>query len=318
MDGGNEAGVAPAALRFIEAVEVWTPGDDGKLALSSGIYGGLTAFAEASRGVKFAKGEGLPGLAWTAARPVVVNPIKGSGFVRVEAAAEAGLTCAIAIPTFAGQKLTGVLVLLCAEDPVRSGAVEIWAEDREAKGVLGLEAGYYGAAKAFEKVSRDTRFARGKGLPGGAWASESAMLLRDLGGSFRFVRAEAAGEAGLTTGLGMPLELPSGESVAITLLSAAAAPIAGRFEIWDNAGGSGPQGKDMVLVDGLCDTHGALWGQPRRVSPWQGPVGRVAATGAPLALGPNEAAGLPGGWSSAVAFPIHRKGRLAQVAAWYF
>ncbi|MGG7565417.1 GAF domain-containing protein [Rhodovulum sp. DZ06] len=318
MDDANAPADA-AALRFIEAVEVWIPSPDGdKLILASADYGRLTAFGDASRNVSFARGEGLPGRAWAEARPVLINPLAGSGFVRIEAAAEAGLTCALAVPFFAGQALKGVAVLLCAEDEARSGAVEIWAEDKAAPGVLALSDGYYGAAKAFEAVSRAARFARGKGLPGGAWAAQAAMLLRDLGGSFRFVRAEAAGEAGLTTGLGIPLELPGGETLALALLSAKSAPIAGRFEIWDAAGGSGKDGRDMILVDGVCDRRGPLWGQPRRAAPWQGPIGRVAATGAPVAVGGPEAAGLPAGWASCVALPIHRKGRLAQVAAWYF
>ena len=34
-----------------------------------------------------------------------------------------------------------------------------------------------------------------------------------------------------------------------------------------------------TLVDGLCDREGPLWGKDRKLAAWQGPVGRVLATG---------------------------------------
>lgn len=314
MDGAEHG-----ALRFIEAVEVWTPDESGaRLTLASGIYGGLSAFAETAQSASFAKGEGLPGRAWAEGRPVLIDPLEGSGFVRIEAAAKAGLTCAAAIPVFDEHALKGVLVMLCARDETRTGAVEIWSLDTETPGALSLEAGFYGAADAFADVSRKTRFGRGVGLPGGVWAARAAMLLRNLSGSSRFVRAEAAQEAGLVTGLGMPLDTPEGETVAVTLLSSRAAPIAGRFEIWEAIGGAGPDARDMILTDGLCEREGPLWGKPKRVKAWSGPIGRVAATGVPIALGAGEAAGLPAGWTAVAALPIHRDGRLVQIAAWYF
>ena len=310
---------APAAMRtFIEVTEVWTPDEaTGKLTLASGVYGDLQGFAEASGETSFAKGEGLPGKAWAEGRPVVLNGFRGSYFKRTEAAEAAGLTAAVAIPVFAGEALKGVIVQLCAGDGERIGAIEIWHEIKDQPGVLELFDGYYGAAEHFEWISKRTQFPRGQGLPGGCWASGAAMLLRDLGGSFRFIRAESAGKAGLTTGLGMPVETPAGLYV-MTLLSARATPLARRFELWDAVGGSGKDGGDFALVDGLCENEGPLWGSGRRISPWQGPVGRVAATAAPLALGDAEAAGLPEGCRAVTAMPIHRQGRLAQIAAWYF
>lgn len=316
MDDMIDTAAATAPRSFIEVAEVWAldKGAD-RLTLAGGIYGGLSDFAAASHEASFAKGEGLPGKAWDTGRPVFFKDLTDGAFLRAAQAAAAGLTCAVAIPIFADGALTGVLTLLCAEDDARSGAIEIWAENA---GILTLEDGYYGAAKDFEAVSRATSFARGKGLPGGAWASRASILLRDLGGSFRFIRADSASKAGLTTGLGMPIETAEGDTVVLTLLSATAAPIAGRFELWDAVGGSGPDARDMVLVDGICAREGVLWATPKRVKAWTGPIGRVAATGVPIALGRAEAAGLPAGYGAAVAIPIHRAGRLAQVAAWYF
>lgn len=304
---------------FIEVVEVWKPdAATGRLTLASGVFGEREAFAEAALATTFEKGEGLPGKAWEIGRPVVLNGFQGSYFKRIEAAAESGLTTAVAIPSFKGGALMGVLALFCSDLDARIGAIEVWREDKAQDGVLRLEDGYYGAAEHFEWVSRRTQFPRGQGLPGGVWASGSAMLFRDLGSSYRFVRAESAGAAGLTTGLGLPIEGPDGERVVVTLLSARGTPIARRFELWDAIGGSGPDAGGFSISDGVCEREGALWETERKTAPWQGPVGQVAGTGAPFAQGGGKAVGLPADYRSVVATPLYRSRQMAQIAAWYF
>ena len=181
---------------FVQAAEVWVP-KDGKLVFSSGDYGALTGFGEASRETTFSKGEGLPGKAWAEARPVVLKGFDGSYFKRTEGAKAAGLTAAVASPVFSDDMLKAVLVVLCADDHARIGAIEAWIEDDS--GMLSLEDGYYGAAQEFEFVSRHTHFPRGQGLPGAVWSAQTPILMRDLGSAYRFIRASAAGAAGLTT-----------------------------------------------------------------------------------------------------------------------
>lgn len=309
--------VAAELRPFVEAVEVWTPDEKtGRLTLASAVYGPHEKFAEISAGISFAKGEGLPGKAWEEQRPVVLNGFHGTYFLRAEPAAQSGLTTAVAIPAFAGARLTGVLVLFCSDRDARVGAIEVWRPDPGQEGVMRLDDGYYGAASHFEWVSRRTQFPRGQGLPGGVWAAGAAMLMRDLGSSYRFLRAESAGAAGITTGLGLPVETP-GDTYVVTLLSARGTPIARRYEVWDTVGGSGPDAGDFVLKDGVCAEEGGLWEKDRKVSPWEGPIGQAAGAAAPYARG-DGAAGLPKGYASVVAAPIHRGMRLVQIAAWYF
>lgn len=304
---------------FIEVIEVWTPDESGeRLTLASGIYGAHDDFAAITQGMSFAKGEGLPGKAWGDGQPIVLNGFKGTYFQRTEPAAASGLTTAVAIPSFAGDVLKGVLVLFCSDDKERIGALEVWREDPAQPGVLRLDDGYYGAAKHFEWISHRTQFPRGQGLPGGVWASSSAMLLRDLGASYRFVRSESAGAAGLTTGLGLPVETPGGELMVATLLSARSTPIAWRFELWDVSGAPGEAGCEATLVDGICEREGPLWEEPRTIAAWQGPIGEAAGSGAPVARSDAASVGLPAGYEAVVATPLYRKGRLAQIAAWYF
>lgn len=309
MDQALDTAVRP----FIEVNEVWRPEGD-RLVQAGGNYGDLTAFEAASVRTSFAKGEGLPGKAWAEGRPVVLKEFDGSYFQRTEAAKAAGLTAAVAIPVFAEDELKAVLVVLCADDDVRTGAIEVWSEKDD---YLKLDDGYYGAAKHFEWVSQHTQFPRGQGLPGGVWSSQTPILMRDLGSGYRFIRAESAGKAGLTTGLGLPIPVPGDQTYVLTLLSARGTPIAHRFEIWDARSAKVGNDKAAVLIDGICDRDGPLWDEddPRRVAAWSGPIGQVLGTGLPVAL--KSAPGLPAGYSNIVALPIYRGTSVAHIVAWY-
>ena len=298
---------------FIEVAEIWIPEGD-QLVLGAGSYGTLHEFAAVSDRQSFARGEGLPGRAWAEARPVVLKDLSDGSFLRAEAARSAGLTSAVAVPVFAGEGLKAVLVVLCGDDGTRTGAIEVWAE---ADGLLTLDDGYYGAARQFEWVSQHTTFPRGQGLPGGVWAAMTPMLFRDLGAGYRFIRAESAGKAGLTTGLGLPVPVPGRRSYVLTLLSARGTPIARRFEIWDARAARVGSGRDAVLIDGICAREGRLWDDEteRRVAPWQGLIGRVLGTGLPVLE-----SGLPGlaaGYDTMVGLPIYRGPELAHIVAWY-
>lgn len=303
----------PAALPFIAVAEVWVPRGD-VLVHAQGHYGALQTFAAASGRESFQKGEGLPGKAWAEGRPVVLKAFDGSYFKRTEAAKEAGLTSAVAIPVFAGAELKAVLVVLCTDDAQRTGAIEVWAEK---DGLMMLEDGYFGAARHFEWVSQHIHFPRGQGLPGGVWAARTPMLMRDLGSGYRFVRSESAGKAGLTTGLGLPVPVPGNAAYVLTLLTARGTPIARRFEIWDARAAKVGSAGGAVMIDGICARDGRLWDEdsPATAKVWEGPVGTVLGQGLPLVIGGNPA--LTAGYDTLVALPIHQGGELAFVVAWY-
>jgi hypothetical protein len=300
-------------LTFIQVSEVWVP-DGDRLVLAGGSYGTLEAFADSSAGETFARGEGLPGKAWAEGRPIVLKGFEGSYFKRTAAATAAGLTSAVAVPVFAGATLKAVLVVLCGDDANRTGAIEVW---HEADGLLMLDDGYYGAAKHFEWVSQHTHFPRGQGLPGGVWSAMTPMLLRDLGSGYRFIRADSAAKAGLTTGLGLPVPASDGTTRVLTLLSARGTPIARRFEIWDARPAKVGAGNTAVLADGICAREGRLWDEdnPRRVAAWQGVIGRALGTGVPQVH--SGAPGLSAGYDTMVALPIHQGETLAHIVAWY-
>ncbi len=299
---------------FVEVSEVWVP-KDGRLVLEQGDYGRHDAFAAVSGSESFGPGEGLPGKAWADARPVVLKEFEGSYFKRTEAAKAAGLTSAVAVPVFAGDELKAVLTVICADSDGRVGAIEVWTEK---DGLLMLDDGYYGAARHFEFVSQHTHFPRGQGLPGGVWASKTPILMRDLGAGYRFIRADSAGKAGLTTGLGLPVPVPGDRTYVLTLLSALGTPIARRFEIWDARPETAGRDRGAVLIDGICERDGALWDEEteRRALPWQGLIGRFLGTGLPLIAGADTPGMVPG-YASFIALPIHSGGELAHIVAWY-
>ncbi|PRY21419.1 GAF domain-containing protein [Aliiruegeria haliotis] len=298
---------------FVEVSEVWVPEGD-RLVLAEGNYGDLKEFAAASGQESFGFGEGLPGKAWSDARPVVLKAFEGSCFKRTEAAKAAGLTSAVAVPVFDGETLKAVLVLLCADDSERTGAIEVWQARDD---ILRLADGYYGSARHFEWVSRHTHFPKGQGLPGAVWAASTPILMRDLGSGYKFIRSESAGKAGLTTGLGLPVPVPGNDTFVLTLLSARGTPLARRFEIWDARSARVGRSKEAVLVDGICAREGPLWSDEteRRAAAWQGPIGKVIGSGLPQVM--SGTAGLPADYSSFIALPIHQQGELAYIVALY-
>jgi hypothetical protein len=107
--------------------------------------------------------------------------------------------------------------------------VELWVPSDEA---LVLQSGAYGCHIEFARVSARTRFQRGEGLPGAVWATQQALVWRDLGS--HFVRAEYAAAAGIDAALGFPWF--QGRDLAGVLLflltSTASSPSA--VEIWNH------------------------------------------------------------------------------------
>jgi len=309
--------VAPVKsdMTFLQVAEVWALEGD-RLVLYSGNYGDRADFAAVAERESFARGEGLPGRAWDEARPVVIKSIEGSYFKRREAAKTAGLTSAVAIPIFAGKLLKAVLVVMCGDDENHIGAIEVW---REQNHLMMLDDGYYGAAKDFEAVSQKTQFPNGQGLPGWVSATKTPILMRDLGSGYRFIRAEAAGKAGLTTGLGLPVPTPNGENYVLTLLSSRGTPIARRFEIWDARAAVVGSRHEAILIDGFCAREGRLWcdvgEEPRRAAAWSGLIGRVLGSGIPVVESASPA--INAHYDSMVALPIHRGQEVAHIVAWY-
>ena len=139
------------------------------LEFGSGLFASLT-LAGISRNMCFGRAEGLPGQAWDEGRPILLKQFIGSNFRRTAAARAAGLGSAVAVPMFAGERLTSVLVFFCGDDTAERGAIELWRNDPRVTTDMTLVDGRYGAqAGELEALSRETFLPRGTGLPGLAW-----------------------------------------------------------------------------------------------------------------------------------------------------
>ncbi|WP_375455124.1 GAF domain-containing protein [uncultured Methylobacterium sp.] len=313
-----------AKAPFIRAAEIWLPSPDGaELVLGSGLYGPLQAFAELSRDTRFRRGEGLPGEAWAARHPVLMQSLEASTFRRIAAAAEAGLTSGVAMPIFAGDAVRAVVVLLCGGDAEAVGAIEVWRNDPEEDAQIGLHDGFYGGAELFETTSRMKRFGKGFGLPGAVWAAGMPMVFREVYRSERFLRSEEARQVGLTLGLGLPFDHDPGRTWVMVFLSALSTPIAGRFEIWVPDGHGG-----LAYESGLSEAERDVpsAGRPARIAAGEGLLGAVLASGLP---GASADCAADAAWlvdaaeraerRPAIAVPsLDAAGALKAVTAWRF
>src|SRR5262245_50069085 len=129
----KQAAMGRRMKTFIRVVELWVP-DRTRTRLE---FGGSLCSAEyaefkaVSENTLFAYDEGLPGKAWASGHPVILTKFANSYFKRTDEAIEAGLTCGVALPVFAGEFLMAVMVLFCGDDEKHVGAIELWHNDAE-------------------------------------------------------------------------------------------------------------------------------------------------------------------------------------------
>lgn len=309
---------------FIRVTEIWLPNETGdRLVSGGGLYGDLAEFRTLSEGTSFARGEGLPGKAWEARRPVVLKGFEGSYFKRTEQALAAGLTCGVALPIFSGSAIRAVVVFFCGDDAEHVGAIEVWCNDPATDKQIGFVDGYFGTATLFEMTAKMSRFGRGTGLPGLVWGTDMPVIMDELYSAGRFLRRDEALKIGLNTGIGLPVGSDADRTWVMTFLSALGTPIAHRFEIWV------PDGTGrLAFQSGLCDRTPNLAADQAGagVGPGEGPVGQCLASGLPVAAEslqgapPAIAASLAAaGLSSAVVIPtLDGAGQLKAAVAWYF
>jgi hypothetical protein len=313
---------------FIKVVELWVPDRTRtRLEFGGGLGGSVfSEFMALSENTLFAYDEGLPGRAWASGHPIILTEFSATGFKRGDDAREAGLSCGVALPVFAGEFLMAVMVLLCGGDEPHVGALELWHNDPELSHEMVLVDGYYGTAEMFEFNSRHSKFPRGFGLPGRAWKAGMPVIIKDLEHSPQFLRRQEASEIGIHCGVGIPYkgasDLTANQTWALTLLSARATPIAERFEIWaPNASGDA-----LVFQSGDCNKHtdlDALY-RAKSIGRGEGSIGGAWATGMPsicedLKHDTSMAATLARGtgMKQLIVLPVIEDARLKAVLAWY-
>jgi len=106
---------------------------------------------------------------------------------------------------------------------------ELWTPKDDG---LVLRSGAYGRHTEFARVSARSRFRRGEGLPGAVWATQQALVWRDLGS--HFVRAEHAAASGIDAALGFPCFHGRELVGVVTLLLTSAATAPACVEVWQH------------------------------------------------------------------------------------
>lgn len=303
---------------FIKATEIWIPSKDRtRLEFDSGLYGALTEFKAASEQQRFHYDEGLPGKAWAAGHPLVLKEFKDSYFKRTIPAAKAGLTCGIALPVFSGEFLLAVVVFLCGDDDDHAGAIEVWCNDAANPGALQIMDGYYGSLHDFENISKTVMMPKGEGLPGMAWKSGMPVLIENIAEADGFNRAADAEHAGITTGLGIPVESGNNQAYVMTFLSAKATPISKRIQIWK------PEDKQLVCQTGYSKHNNDLAEIFESVTAKKGvgALGRVWLTGMPSITGVTYDSNYNpelDNLSSMLAIPVIGQGKLKAIVTFLF
>lgn len=310
---------------FIRAIELWTPDQAGtSLEFGGAIYDDdLEEFREISELALFGRDEGLPGKAWAAGHPIMLTNFADSYFRRADEARLFGLTCAVAIPIFAGTSIKSVVGFLCGGNAGENvGAIELWHNDAELSHEMTLVDGYYGTAKDLEFNSRHTTFLRGYGLPGRAWKADSPVLLKDIGETRQFLRAEDAAKSGLNVGLAIPYANGEQETWVVSFLSALRTPIARRFEIWR----PDDDGSTLRFDSGYCSSGADLEKifSDKTIRKGEGVLGQALASASPV-IGSDLAgeasvaarAAAKAGLRQTFVLPIIRSDKVQALIAWY-
>jgi hypothetical protein len=214
-----------------------------------------------------------------------------------------------------------VVVFFCGSRSETGGCIEVW-EPNDQRLLVHMD-GYYGRLNAFEDVSRVMRFALGQGLPGAVWEHGLPHIVADLRTSSSFMRAAAARECGVQSGLGIPLFCGWRVEHVVTFLSAESTPLARAFEVWLPDHNGRLQLKESFYADGLA----ALEEQSRAMSlgPGEDVAGRVLESSQPCVVSCD----LPGrgfvraeiarslGLGFALGLPVHDGDRLRAVVVMF-
>lgn len=281
------------------------------------MYGALTEFKAASEHAHFAYNEGLPGKAWAAGHPIVMTKFEPAYFKRTAAAQNAGLTCGIALPIFSGEFLLAVVVFFCGDDEDHAGAIEVWRNNPDDHDTLEIMAGYYGTLDFFENATKPLKMAKGQGLPGLTWASNLPVLIENIAETADFLRSSEARQAGITTGLGIPICNVSNQQYVMAFLSAKSTPIAKRIQIWL------PEGNQLICQTGYskADNELAELFETLSIEKGKGALGRVWLTGMPVITGDIDSSNYNvelDSLSSMLAIPVIGEGRLKAIVTFLF
>ena len=229
---------------IVSAIELWQSNKQGSsLSLKKAFYGTKTSFLQASLGICFAWGKGLPGKVAQSKSVQIWSDSAGlTEFKRAKLAREVNINAAIGIPIMPnGTVKTVILLLLTLQStdltqtaqlnnhPSKT-AVELWQPN--ALGILSLAKSLYTNVDSFAKLSETQGFSVLEGLPGRVFDTQNALLFPNLSNKDDFVRKDIAKKVALDAALGLPILEANNTKSALLLFTARANPFVKAIEHW--------------------------------------------------------------------------------------
>ena len=146
------------------------------LGLVDGYYGSLRKLESVSRGLQFAKGNGLPGSVWDYHIPMVVaNMSESSLFKRASTAAVEGVSTAIGLPLFYYTGKEYVVTFLSARSTPIALQYQVWLPDRD-HNYLFLHACECEAENNLVSFDKNKHIKRNDGMIGNVWSTGTPII----------------------------------------------------------------------------------------------------------------------------------------------
>ena len=160
------------------AIEVWcTPSEsENKLTVMDGYYGTLQHFESISRQVNISKGQGLAGLAWESAMPILIDDIsKADTFIRAGDAKEAGISMGIGIPVSDNPGQPYFMTFLSAKATPIAKRIQIWIPDPHGKQLI-CQQGYSKNNNDLAEIFETQTVDKGVGALGRVWLTGMPII----------------------------------------------------------------------------------------------------------------------------------------------
>lgn len=162
----------------VGATEIWhnADGNENELKLVDGYYGELENFEWISRRLTIMRGRGLPGKAWDAGKPIIIDDISlSNSFMRANHAAEVGITTGLAIPFSYPESEVQILTLLSAKGTPIARRFEIWVPNEDCT-ALHFDSGHCYVETDLALKYANRGISKGEGPIGESWLSGRPLV----------------------------------------------------------------------------------------------------------------------------------------------
>lgn len=245
----------------LKGIEIWTPESDTQaLELEQSAYRDATGFKQVSAGIRFCRGEGLPGRIWQQQTPMFMRELIKTEFLRAAEANIAGMTTALGFPIFCDEQVQSVIVLLLETKGNSKATFESWRVDPDSQ-QLRLIGGTYINCEGLRRLSEFVHLPVGEGIPGVTAANARPYVSCHPSEDRNAVRGLAIEAQDLSTVIGIPLT-DSGAAISDVFLcmNSRSEPVFNFIQTWR------PVNQGLQLTAEIQDGVPSLHAQIARVT----------------------------------------------------